>query len=247
MPRYVPGLCLALVFCIALVVFAPARLLGLLLPADKIVLQGFEGTVWSGSASRSLIHASTGYLHLGRLQWSLEPLSLVLLAPRLTVHSNWGGQLISGEVVVRGQSSLDLHQVEAQVAAQLLRQFLPVVLTGSLSAQLESLLLREGLPYSGAGRLVWQRGGWQSPQGQQQLGSYALDFQQSAGDALLGEVLTLAGPVEARGTVRLEGRSYEIDILVGSQAGLDPQLEQALSLIAAPGPEGYRVRLEGDL
>lgn len=247
MVRYAPGLVLALLFVVALVANAPARLLGLVVPADQVLLQGFDGTVWDGSASRSLVRTDAGYLHLGRLEWQLEPLSLILFAPRLTLDSQWGGQRISGDLVLRGKQSLDLHGVDARVSAGLLRQFVPVGLSGTLSAQVQTLLLREGLPHAGSGRLVWQQGAWESPQGIQPLGSYALDFSQQAGQPLAAEILTLSGPVTAAGSLRLQDRSYEIEVLVSAENDMDQQLQQALSLIAAPGQDGYRVELDGQL
>lgn len=246
MSRTAAGLVLALCFLVGLVTTAPARLLTLLLPADQAVLQGFEGTLWRGSASRCLLRTEAGYLHLGALEWSLDPLSLALFAPRLRLHSTWGAQTLAGELVVRGSQDLDLQAFEARLSADLVRQFAPMALAGTLSVQLQSLLLRDGLPYSGAGRLVWQNAGWQSPQGPLPLGSYALDFQQPPGEQLVGEVLTLSGPVRAQGTLRLQGREYALDILVSSQGSPNPQLEQALSLIATPGPEGHRVKLDGE-
>ncbi len=245
MSRVTWGGALALLLCISLVASAPARLLRLVLPGEQVLMQGFGGTVWRGSASRCLVRAGSGYLHLGTLRWSLDPLSLLLLAPRLTLSSAWGSQVIAGEVVLRGLHDIELYDFEALVAADLLRQFAPVSLSGALSVQLDELRLRDGLPYSGGGRLVWQEGGWQSPRGLIPLGTYAVDVEQ-APDALLGQVVTVTGPVEATGTVQLQGREYQGDILVSGSAPLDDQLEQALSLIAAPGPQGYRVVLNGE-
>ena len=51
--------------------------------------------------------------------------------------------------------------------------------------------------------------------------------------------------MQASGTVALQNRDYRVDILVGGQEAMDAQLEQALSLIAAPEVEGYRVALNG--
>jgi general secretion pathway protein N len=246
MSRFAIGVALALLLLASLVVSAPARLLNRVLPGDQVLMQGFDGTVWRGSASRCLVRLGPGYLHLGTVQWSLEPLSLLLLAPRLTLSSVWGNQLVSGELVMRGQQDIDLYDFEAVVAADLLRQFAPVALTGSLSVQLSSLKLRDGLPYEGKGRLVWQNGGWQSPRGLLPLGSYAAEFQQAPGAALLAQVLTLSGPLEASGEVQLQDQTYQVDVLLSSQAALDTQLEQALSLIATPESGAYRVKLKGE-
>ena len=247
MSRFTWVIALAVLLLVSLVVSAPARLLGLFIPGQQVLMQGYSGTVWRGSASRALVQTGPGYLHLGAVQWSLDPVSLLLLAPRLTLNSAWGDQLIAGEVVLRGQRDIDLHEFEAAVSADLLRQFVPVALTGTLSAQVQDLQLRDGLPHSGAGRLVWQNGGWQSPQGLMPLGTYALDFQQAPGDLLQAQVVTVSGPLDASGTAQLQGKNYAVDVQVSSQLPMDARLEQALSLIAAPESGGYRVKLDGDL
>jgi len=238
---------LVLLFCLSLALSAPARLLGALLPPDRVLLQGLEGTVWRGSASRALVRAPTGYLHLGTVQWSLHPLSLLLLAPSVDLQSSWGAQSMTGELVWRGSGDLDLRRFEASVSADLLRQFAPVSLAGTLSLQLEELLLRDGLPARGAGRLVWQNGAWPTAQGVVPLGTYALDFRKAPGEALTGQVITLSGPVEASGAVELRERAYLLDILLSGQGLQDPQLQQALGLIAQPVGQGYRIKLEGEL
>jgi general secretion pathway protein N len=246
MSRLVWAAVLALLFFVHLVVSAPARLLGLAVPGEQLLMHGLAGTVWHGSASGVLLRLPQGYLHLGEVQWELQPLSLLLLAPHLTVHSDWGNQTLAGELVLRGQRDLDVLNLEAQVAADLLRHFAPVSLDGMFNVQLARLQLRNGLPYSAQGRLVWQDGGWQSPRGLLPLGTYALDFQQAPGDALQAQVITLSGPLQASGTLQLQDRHYQVDVLLGSEDALDEQLQQMLPLIAVPEDAGYRISIDGD-
>jgi general secretion pathway protein N len=236
----------ALLLFVHLVVSAPARLLNLVVPGGQLLMHGVEGTVWNGSASSVQLRLSQGYLHLGAVQWSLQPLSLFILAPRLTLRSDWGNQTFAGDLVFRGQRDLGVLDFEGQVAADLLRHFAPVALDGTFNLQLADLQLRNGLPYSAQGRLVWQGGGWRSPRGLVPLGSYALEFQQPPGEALRGRVITLSGALEASGSVELQDRHYAVDILVGGEESLDPQLQQMLPLIAAPEGEAYRISVEGD-
>ena len=238
---------LVLVLLCSLLASAPARMLSLVLPGEQVLMSGLAGTLWQGSASRCLLRLPQGYLHLGAVKWSLQPLSLLTLAPRLTLSSEWGSQSISGELALRGSRDIDIVELDGRIDADLLRQFAPVALAGSFFLQLARLQMRDGLPYGGEGRVVWQDGSWQSPRGPVQLGTYALDFNQPPGEALLGEVLTLAGPLEAEGRLQLEGRKYSLDILVSSPERLDEQLQQALSLMAAPEAGGFRIALAGDL
>jgi general secretion pathway protein N len=238
---------LALFLFVYLVVSAPARLLHLVVPGGQLLMHGVTGSVWRGSASSLQVRLPQGYVHLGSVQWSLQPLSLLMLAPRVSLNSNWGNQDFSGELVFRGQRDLGVYDFEGQVAADLLRHFAPVALDGMFNLQMTELQLRDGLPYSAQGRLVWQEGGWLSPRGLVPLGTYALDFQQSPGEALSAEIITLSGPLQASGGVEMQGRHYDVDILVGSsEQSLDPQLQDMLSLIATPEGNEYRISVKSD-
>jgi hypothetical protein len=246
MSRITLGLVLALLLLVSLVLFAPARLVGLVLPAEQIAMQGFSGTLWHGSASRCLVRTGSGLLHLGAVSWSLKPFSLLTFSPRLTLDARWGRQRVSGAVVLRGDRDVDLHDFEATVAADLLRQVAPVALGGNISAGFTRLVVRDGMPVGGEGRLVWQDGTWSSPTGQLTLGSYAVEFVDAGSGQLRGDVITLAGPVEAAGEVELDGQAYRVDVLVGGKRALDPRIGQALALIASPENGGFRLQLDGD-
>ncbi len=246
MSRLSLGLTLALLLLVSLIVAAPARLLATLLPAEQVHMEGFAGTLWRGSASRCLLRAGPGYLHLGSVSWRLAPLSLLTLAPRLTVESQWGQQRFAGDLVFRGEQAFDFHDFEATLAADLLRRFAPITLGGHLNASFDELVVRDLVPVSAQGRLVWQSAAWESPQGLMPLGTYAIDIDPQQGGGLSGEVLTLSGRVNASGTVGLSGRRYTVDVLVGASNGLDEQVQRALSLIAAPEGNAYRVNLDGE-
>jgi len=245
--RTVWAAALVLFLLACLLATAPARLLGLMLPSGQVIMQGLSGTVWRGRASRCLVATEAGYFHLGAVGWELDPWSLLLLAPRLVLQSRWGNQAIATTLVLHGGADLDLHAVEATIPADLMRQLVPVTLTGVFSLQLAQMQLRAGLPVAGGGRLIWQGGGWNSPTGPVPLGSYALDFNQPPGAALVGEVSTLAGAVSAEGSVQLHDRAYTIDIAVRGEGGLDERLQQALGLVARPVEDGYLITLDGEI
>ena len=245
--RIVAGLGFGILLVGALIALAPARLLNSLTPGNEVILQGFSGTVWSGTANRALLATNAGYIHLGRLSWSLSPLSLLTLSPALTVESNWGRQYINTGLRITGREELELTNLDAMVSVQLLRQFLPLSVTGDFSVQAQTLQIQGGLPREARGRMVWQNAGWESAAGNMPLGSYAVDFQQDPGEPLQAEIITLAGPVNASGSAQLLGKNYKLDILISSDTGLDTQLEQALSLIAQPVAEGRRITFSGQL
>lgn len=245
MPRVLIGAVAFLVLFLILVVTAPARVIVPFLPGDRILLQGVSGSLWQGISNRALVAVQGGYLHLGRLRWSLSPLSLLSLGPRLGLDSEWGGQRIRGELVYRSAASLELSDIDAVMPAALVRQFIPLELSGSFAILLPYLAIDDGVPIAGAGRIVWQNAGWVSPQGKRSLGTYAVDFEQPEGNALEGEVVTLSGELQAHGSVTLEGRNYAIDIVLAGQGLDDPQLQQALQLVAIPEGDQFRVKMQG--
>ena len=236
----------ALLLAVLLLVTAPARLLYRVVPAQQVLLQGLSGTVWQGAATSVQLRLPQGYFQLGATHWSLHPLSLLTLAPRLTLGSEWGDQALAGELVLRGQRDLDIRDLELRFAADTMRHFAPLAVEGLFTLQVSGMELRDGLPHSARGRLVWQGAAWLSPKGPVPLGSYALDFEQPSGGVLRGDVVTLAGPLEASGSAELEGRHYAVDILMGSDEMLESQLAQMLSLIATPEGANYRVTVSGD-
>ena len=246
LPRPAWVLILALFFLFNLIVSAPARLLEWMVPVEQLSLQGLSGTLWQGSASSVMLHLPQGYLTLGEVEWSLRPLSLLMLSPHLTVSSTWGSQIVEGELILRGEQDLDVLNLEVRVAAELLRQVAPLSVDGHFVLQLKHLELRKGLPHSADGHLVWNDGAWRSPRGQVPLGSYALQISQAPGEELLGEVETITGQVEAGGYLELRGRHYVVDILLSGEDGLDQQLQQMLGMIAAPEGDDYRISVEGD-
>ena len=239
------GLAAALIVLALLVVQAPARLLTTLLPADSVLLQGVRGTLWRGTAARGSLRVADGRLYLGAVQWRLSPWSLLLLSPRVTVSSRWGNQHIDATVVYGGDRDLALSNLDAALPASLVREFLPVELTGSLSLLAKRVVVQDGMPVAADGRVVWQYAGWVSPQGPRSLGQYVLDIRQEDGGDIVGDVSTLDGGVQAQGRVALSQRNYDVDVRLSGPGLQDPSLEQALQLVAAPEGDGFRVQLQG--
>ena len=219
---------------------APAHLLLRVLENTPVTAQALQGTIWQGRAGRVLVATDAGLLHLGEVSWSLRPWSLLALAPRLQVGSRWGGQRLQAELQIRGRSDITLENLDASFDAALLRHLAPVALQGVVSLQATQLRLRAGLPVETEGRLLW-------PRGVLSLGSYVVEVSQPRGGDLTGTVLTLEGPVRATGQLQLARSSYSIAVLIAHDGRWDPQLQEALSLLARPVAEGYDLRLEGQL
>jgi len=244
MSRVATGVILGFVFIVALLVTAPARLLDGFIPADTLLLQGYSGTLWRGGASRALLATGSGYLHLGKVSWSLNPISLLTLTPSLHLKSSWGKQKINTELRLHSSKKIELSKLDALFSTQLLRQFLPLAVKGDISAQFDHLLLDNGLPISAQGRIVWQGGGWESNRGTVPLGSYVIDMHEGSEGGIRGDILTLSGNVTASGSIDLKGQEYSVDVLVSTGSAGNEQLQQALSLIAQAVPQGHRLKFD---
>ncbi|MFV0278615.1 MAG: type II secretion system protein N [Parahaliea sp.] len=239
---------------LCLMLQAPARLLPALLPGQPFYLAGVSGTVWHGQASRAVLQTSAGPVALGRVEWWLNPWSLPMFSPVVTVNSQWGSQHLSARVQLHGDKDIGLEDVSATISAALLRQVAPLAVDGQFSLQVRYLRVRDGLPVAAEGRLVLEHGVWNAPRGRLPLGSYVLEVGPApAGTALnedaalSGQVTTLAGPVAAEGRVSLAGRDYRLDIRIGGDRPLDPMLQQGLSLMAQPVGNAYHLQLSGSL
>ncbi|MEM1188680.1 MAG: type II secretion system protein N [Pseudomonadota bacterium] len=225
----------------------PARLLPALLPAELVRLSGVSGSLLNGQAARAQVSTGAGMMHLGRVNWEFHPRSLLALAPRITLNSNWGAQRGSASLAWR-PGRVVVSDLDASVDARLLRTLAPLAVEGRVGLQFERIVLRDGLPAEARGRVVLQDARWNAPQVDHTLGSYVADIDGDARQELRARVDTIAGPVPARGTVTLAATRYELDVRIGDAATrLATEIERALELFATPTEDGYRLRLGGNL
>lgn len=247
MTRIAAGAALLGLFLLVLVARAPAHLVGYLVPAESVRLSGYSGTLWEGVAASSAVSTGAGWMQLGRLQWSLSQLYLLLLSPTAELDSRWGQQRLNAHVRLYPSGDIRVRALEGSFSAGLIKQWLPVNLRGDINVTLADLELGDGLPQSGSGRLVWRRAAWRGNLGSQPLGDYVLQFEVTGSQAIQGRVSTLAGPIEVEGGLELNGRSYAVDARLTSDQALDQELVQALQLMAAPVEGGFHLKFESEL
>lgn len=244
--RSVPVAVACALFFLMLLVTAPARLASWLVPAEQVYLGGLDGTIREGRAATAAVAVPGGWLRLGRLHWHLSEWSLLMLSPRLQFESQWGQQRLKGLLSVAPTGTLKLHQLDSRFAAELVRQLLPVQLRGEFSLLANNVVIRNGAPEAGRGRLLWQRGLWLGNSSSQALGDYLLEFTIDGPMQARGKVSTLQGPVQVAGTVALSERRYAIDLSLRSESGFGPELGSALQLMAAPVENGYQLSFSAE-
>jgi hypothetical protein len=223
----------------------PARLLPYLIDPEVLRVSALSGTLLNGRAARAMLQTPAGYLHLGALDWRLLPSSLLRFSPALELRGEWGGQ--RGRLIAQQRDGLiRLRDVDVQLAAGLLRQLVPIELEGRIGVQLDELLLSPEHIALAEGRVVWQGGAWNSPTGRHALGSYAATLSSPEDGRVDAVITTLSGPVSTEGRLSIVKQRYDVDLLIdGTGVAGDPELAQALSLIASPAENGYRLRLDG--
>lgn len=238
-------LLVGLVFMVAL---APARLLAWVLPASQLHGIGYSGTAWQGRVASLRVATPAGPLQLGGVHWTIDPASLLTLAPTARWRSEWGNQHSQGRVRWLGGQSLELSDLEFGVDAGVLRRLLPVNVSGRLSGLLSSVKIDDGRVVGLRGQVSWQSASWRDGDRRFALGDYALEFTQGPAGAMLGEIITLQGPLVAQGNVSLApDGAFDLTLSLNSEQPLAQPLERALSLMAVPQDGGFRLQLQGDL
>jgi hypothetical protein len=246
MSRVLAGAALVLFFLLVLVARTPAHMMGYFMPAESVRLSGFSGTIWEGVAASSAVSTDAGWIQLGRLQWSLSRLYLLLLSPTADLESRWGQQDLRARVRLYPTGSYRVQGLEASFSAGLIKQWLPVSLRGDINVMMDELRVSDGQARSGSGRVVWQRASWRGNRGFQPLGDYVLQFEVAGPQQFQGRVSTLQGPVEVEGGLDVNGRSYSVDARLSSEQGFDPELASALQLMAAPVQGGYQLKFDSE-
>ena len=244
--RIVAGSALALLFLLLLAVKAPAHLLGYVLDEDQVRLSGFSGTVWDGSASSAALATDQGWLQLGQLHWSLSELYMLLLSPTADIRAQWGQQQLAANVQLKPSGDIRVVGLDTRFSAALVKRWMPVNLRGELNLFMDRLILSDGMPISGSGRLVWRQAFWRGNLGSQPLGDYVLQFDITAPMQGSATVSTLSGPLKVEGGLTVNGRQYAVDARLSSRERLDQELANALALLAAPVDGGYLLKFNSE-
>ena len=225
----------------------PARLLPTLIGDDALRVSGLSGTLARGTAARAMLRTPAGFLHLGSLQWSLRPSSLLRLAPRVDLESTWGTQRAALSLTWQARRVV-LQRIDASLDAELVRTVAPLAVDGRLSLLLDEVIVDGDMLRAAEGRVVWQDAVWQTQGGARPLGSYAVILSTTAPGRVAARVETLAGPVFANGSATLDARRYEVALRIdGGGRALETDIDSALRLFATPQEDGYLLRLDGDL
>lgn len=233
------GLILALlVFLVTFLVRAPAGLATAFLPHD-IACEQPTGTVWNGRCSQ----LRSGELVLQELHWTLHPAALLRLSvsadlmsadPRLTGR-------MQAELRPGGTLELRAVQARAQLPLPATLVALPRGISGSVQLALDQARLEHGKLSQLQGRVQLRQLHLASPS--LDLGSYEAVFApQAPGEAMVGQLRDLSGPLSLAGELRLNGDGhYEVSGTLAPRTDAADALRQALQLIGPADAGGRRM------
>ncbi len=193
---------------VLLLTAVPARVIGYLLPAT-LQLGGFSGTLWQGQAARATVVSADKLIHLGRVSWQLAPWSLLILSPSIDLNARWGQQRLQGNVQVGPGGGVTLRNIDASADAQVIREFMPLFIGGTIEAQVPFLSIESLTPPRidrVDGRVIWSNGVWTARSGDVALGNYVLEINGQQG-SLVGALQTLSGPSRLRASLTWKARN----------------------------------------
>ncbi len=214
----------------------PARLAVAWFAPAQVQAWGVQGTVWNGSAEAIAV-AGAG---IGGAEWSLRPLSLLLLKPKADIRVTRRDGFASARVTTSlSGDSVRISDLEAAIAlGSLPPQVVPNGVAGDLSAQVPALQLEDGWPTRASGRIAVAD--LNLPGVILTLGPLEFVFA-DASDPLRADVRSLGGPLEVEGTLTLPapGR-WSLDVLLAPGQDAPRELVEGLAYVGEEAPGGRR-------
>jgi len=160
-------------------------------------LTGIEGTVWKGVAKGSQIDLPGSSLPLGRLEWKLSGLSLLMLNPCVTFSNREGAVAMSGEACYSITGSVGLEDVSLEGSIAPLEPLLNVPVSGVGSAQIAEATLGSGQIDSLEARVSWQNGAINLGSGWVNLGTFGADVTGNGRGGLNAKVVDVDSSIKA--------------------------------------------------
>lgn len=233
-----------LTFLLALLVMFPARVAYRLVAPPGVVISGIDGTLWRGSANA--LNASGVYLT--DVTWELRPLALLggRLACRLQARPARG--FIEADIAVGIGGAVSIDNATGSVPLGILAAPLRVPgLDGAASIELESLVIRDGLPVAAEGTIAVDRlvvplvdSG--------SIGGYRADLATQA-DAVVAAIEDTDGLFDISGSLTIgSDRSYRFLGQIAAKPETPDKLRRQMLMLGSADAQGRReVRLEGAL
>ena len=208
---------------------APATLMATVLKpfAPQLELQSLEGGFWRGRAGSAFWRLGDQRFALGRVEWTLNPWSLLWLHPGAQINTAYGEQFIDTRVRISPLGTLQLRDLRAALPVAALTRQLPVQVEGLAGLRFErvDLGLHSLQLLDLQGDIQWQRAATQWNSNWVTLGDYA-SVASMPDKKQLRLQIEGKGALAANGeaTLNLADRNYAVQLLLTPAASLPQEL-----------------------
>ncbi|MDH3636766.1 MAG: type II secretion system protein N [Gammaproteobacteria bacterium] len=211
---------------------------------DTVRAIGIDGTVIKGTAQE----VSINNFPLREIRYRYMPSCIPLLKVCYKISYDRGDVKVAYDGL-NGDTEVTGAQIEYQAIE--LAKYIPNALVkpaGRLELLIDNLSVVEGVPTVVNGKLIWRDLGVDDDDIKISVGDYQVDFtgDQKQYDFKIND-LDADLDVSGKGEVRAGGQ-YEVDVKIGSETEIDPNVKSVLNLIAAnAGYNQYRIEQQGKL
>jgi general secretion pathway protein N len=213
------------------------------LPAT-VRLAGIDGTILNGTAQEVVVNN----FPLRSVNYRYLPSCLPLLKLCYGITYEKGDFRVAYDLL---NGDTEVSEALIEYRASELVQYLPnapVKPAGRVQLKIDELTMLEGRMTTVNGKLIWRNLGLDDENVKVDLGDYQLDFvgDQAKYDFKIND-LDASLDVSGKAEIKPDGQ-YSLDVRVGSENGIDPNVKSVLNLLAnKTAHDKYRVQQKGRL
>ncbi len=158
-------------------------------------LMSEQGTLWKGFSRGAQLDLGRESIALGRVDWSLSPLSLLMLKPCIHFQTDGEGQAISGNFCQSPFGGTSVENANFEAPVSMLKSMLPpgTQATGDVSVQVIKATLNGQKIRKLDSRFSWQNAAVDFGEAWVSLGSFGGTATEDGNGGLTAKVVDIAG------------------------------------------------------
>ena len=210
----------------------------------SLQVSGVDGNVLEGTA----VEVRIDDFPIRRIEYRYLPSCIPMLKICYRIDYDRGQVQVAYDLL-NGDSEISKTRIQYPVAELL--KYVPNALArpvGRLQLEIDDLTMLQDKLVTAEGRLIWRDMGINDDGIKIDIGDYQVDFSGNPQqyDFTVRD-LDAALDVSGSGNIKVAG-VYEVDVKIGSQDGIDPQVKSVLNLVAARiSVNKYRIEQKGRL
>lgn len=223
---------LVLLFVALVVKAMPAQfVLGLTKP--PVLMDGVSGTIWKGKAGNVVLPYQGSFFSLGKVEWQLNPFSLLLLKPCAKINAELEAQEINGNVCASAGGDIVLKNTTVSIPARAAEIWAPVSIEGEIFLNIEELDYADNTVKSLTGDGSWNQARYHNSQAWMSLGQIAFELKENDKGGIHAKVFDIEGPMklDLNSNFSIAG-AYDIRGDIELRQNAPQEISQMLSIIA---------------